>query len=76
MLRKKRGAGLRNRLEIDPARKEDAGLSARILPSRRFGWGDSNRRDLQQRHLHAKRIPAYVEKMRKIKDLSVTYIIQ
>jgi hypothetical protein len=28
-------------------RKKDAGLSARIPPSRRFGWGDSNRRDLR-----------------------------
>jgi hypothetical protein len=26
---------------------EDAGLSARIPPPRRFGWGDSNRRDLR-----------------------------
>jgi hypothetical protein len=29
------------------AQKEDAGLSARIPPPRRFGWGDSNRRDQQ-----------------------------
>jgi hypothetical protein len=29
------------------SKKEDAGLSARIPPPRRFGWGDSNRRDLR-----------------------------
>jgi hypothetical protein len=35
--------GARHR--IGSTKGEDAGLSARIPPPRRFGWGDSNRRD-------------------------------
>ncbi len=46
-MRRMQGGNRPPRTEQAMPQKEDAGLSARIPPPRRFGWGDSNRRDLR-----------------------------
>lgn len=76
-------AGLAGRSE-DPPKKEDAGLAARISPSRRFGWGDSNRRDLQGKAFSSEVATGPRREMRKSKAWSsssrgcsgAAYIIQ